>query len=864
MFNQLPLHYPAEPVLFLERPRVDSLLERSLSSYLVTIIAGEGYGKTQAVHSFLRKRDEGVIWVQLSERDNLGLHFWENFTGALGLINPEMGRITASFGFPDGGGEFERYTNFLTDEIPPEEKIVVVLDDFHLIHAPPVLRFFERNFSYPLRNNAIFLISRTEPALNMIPFLSKGWLSGLTTDDLRFSEEEVARYFELHGIAMSNDELARVYNDTEGWALAVDLLMRDIKSTGSSSYTWQNLSSSSWRKIEDRIFGSMEAGLRKFFIKLSLLEHWSQELLEKLDPEGGYIDAMEGFSALSRYDVYLHGYRLHHLFLEFLREKQDELDREEIREVYLLGARWCMANRLPTDAAVYYEKAGDYRGIITVLYTFPHFLPRRVAAFFLELISRIYPPVGKNPDFTHLWFVSRPRLLIFLGRFDESRVECGKSIEYFEALPLNSGNARILAYCYSTLGILSIAACRFTGNYDFLPYFEKADYYNSMNEEPVQDPGVKCNIGAYAMQVGFPAEKGEYERLMKSFVPAIVHAVHTGNGYLYGMDALSWAELFYYRGDLTGAEQFARKAVFMGREREQYEVENHGLFLLLRTTLHTGNLPDLKEILRQLEAQLEIEEYINRFIYHDIITGWYCLQTGEPEKLASWLKNDIEEDELNTIFPSIDILVKAKYALMKNQHEKAINILRRGEGKNGIGSYLLGKIELRLLEGTAVYRLGKKEEAFEALEAAWEMASPNGIDMPFIELGEDMRLIAGDYLAERREGEKSVPRSWLETIRNKASVYGKKLARLQYGDGEQEGSGGIYLFRRERDILEGLSRGQSREEIAGKTGLSLNSVKTMIRSIYAKLGAVNRADAVRIATQAGLLPAGEKRNISQM
>jgi LuxR family maltose regulon positive regulatory protein len=861
MSSQLSPRYPAEPVLFLERPRVDSLLERSLSSYLVTIIAGEGYGKTQAVHSFLRKRDESVVWVQLSERDNLGLHFWENFTGAMGLINPEIGRIAASFGFPESGGDFERYINYLMDEIPPGRKVVVVLDDFHLIHAPSILHFFERNFSYPLRDNTIFLISRIEPALNTIPFLSKGWLAGLTTDDLRFSEKEVTSYFELHGIPMSNDELARVYSDTEGWALAVDLLMRDIKSTGSSSYTWQGLSSRSWKKIENRIFGSMEAGLRKFFIKLSLLEHWSRELLEKLDPEGGCVAAMEGYSALSRYDVYLQGYRLHHLFLDFLREKQNELGREEIREVYLLGAGWCMANRLPTDAAVYYEKAGDYRGIITVLYTFPHFLPQRAAAFFLELINRIHSPIDENPDLTYLWFVSRPRLLIFLGRFDEALVECRKSIEYFEVLPLNSGNARILAYCYSTLGILSMTACRFTGDYNFLPYFEKADYYYSMNEDPVQDPGIQCNIGAYAMQVGFPAEKGEYERLMESFVPAIVHAVHTGNGYLYGMDALSWAELFYYRGDLTGAEQFARKAIFMGREREQYEVENRGLFLLLRTTLHTGSLPDLKEILRQLEAQLEIEEYINRFIYHDIITGWYYIQTGEPEKLASWLRNDIEEDELNTIFPSIDILVKAKYAFVKNQYEKIITILRRGESKNGIGSYLLGKLELKLLEGAAKYRQGENEEAFEALEAAWEMASPNSLDMPFIELGEDMRLIAGNYLTEHRESEKSIPRSWLETIRNKASVYGKKLAQiaLQYGDGEQDENGGIYLFKKEKDILEGLSRGQSREEIAGRTGLSLNSVKTMIRSIYGKLGAVNRADAVRIATRSGLLPAGEDR-----
>jgi LuxR family maltose regulon positive regulatory protein len=61
------------------------------------------------------------------------------------------------------------------------------------------------------------------------------------------------------------------------------------------------------------------------------------------------------------------------------------------------------------------------------------------------------------------------------------------------------------------------------------------------------------------------------------------------------------------------------------------------------------------------------------------------------------------------------------------------------------------------------------------------------------------------------------------------------------------------LSRREKEVLTGLSQGFTRNEIAGLFSLSVNTVKSIIRSVYNKLGAVNRADAVRIATQLGLL-----------
>jgi DNA-binding NarL/FixJ family response regulator len=61
------------------------------------------------------------------------------------------------------------------------------------------------------------------------------------------------------------------------------------------------------------------------------------------------------------------------------------------------------------------------------------------------------------------------------------------------------------------------------------------------------------------------------------------------------------------------------------------------------------------------------------------------------------------------------------------------------------------------------------------------------------------------------------------------------------------------LSFREMEVLNALSQGLTRKEIARDAGLSLNAVKSVITGLYAKLGAMNRVDAMRIAGSAGLI-----------
>jgi len=53
--------------------------------------------------------------------------------------------------------------------------------------------------------------------------------------------------------------------------------------------------------------------------------------------------------------------------------------------------------------------------------------------------------------------------------------------------------------------------------------------------------------------------------------------------------------------------------------------------------------------------------------------------------------------------------------------------------------------------------------------------------------------------------------------------------------------------------LSDLYHGLSREEIAATRHISINTVKTVLQSVYIKLGANNNVDAIRIAIEKKLV-----------
>jgi LuxR family maltose regulon positive regulatory protein len=818
------------------------------------VIAGAGYGKTHSVYSFLHDSPYITSWMQLSERDNLGWRFWENFTQVISLYNEQSAEKMQDLGFPETERQFDRYLALPQERTSPGMKRVLVFDDFHLIHEKSVQRFVERSINIPYSNMSVILISRSEPAINTMNLLSKGLLVKITEENLRFSQDEIAAYFRKQGIQLSKEILAGIYHDTEGWAFAIHLLGLALKNNPSGAgYARSSMKYNIFKLIEGEIFSTISPGLQKFLIKLSLIDRLPLELLNELAvPENTGTDLlaeMEKIGTFIRFDTYLNVFRIHHLFLEYLSEKQELLTGEETRDVYIRAARWCAANNQKMDAISYYEKAGTYDRLIEVVYTLPLAMPDNIAKFLLDLLDRA-PQEMYAENATA--YILHTRLLFVLSRFDEAAEEARRIMKMFEPLPLTPYTSRVLYGANVNLGFIRMISSMYTKQYDFASYFERAHHYYPLSANEVRGPVRVLSLGSYACWVNSP-DKEDMEQFLEAITASIPHISAVMNGCSYGMDDLARAELAYFKGDMDRAEKLAYQALSKARERNQYEIENRVIFYLLRLNITRGDHGAIRKLFNLWNDQLEEPEFLNRYTFYDIVTGWFYAQTNQTEKIASWLRSDFDESELNSLQYGLETLVRIKWYISEKRYSAALASVENPKNIYSLGAFIFGKITLKVMEAVCHYHLGDREEALRALEAAYGLAESNALLLPFIEMGKDMRTLAGLALKDKTC---LIPRPWLENIRRWSSAYAKKLFAVmeQYQDRDQPPQArAAELSPREMKILIGLSRGLTREELAEDGEISINTVKSVIKNVYNKLGAVNRADAVRIATATGIL-----------
>lgn len=79
------------------------------------------------------------------------------------------------------------------------------------------------------------------------------------------------------------------------------------------------------------------------------------------------------------------------------------------------------------------------------------------------------------------------------------------------------------------------------------------------------------------------------------------------------------------------------------------------------------------------------------------------------------------------------------------------------------------------------------------------------------------------------------------------------LTRLLFAEGEAAEALAEPLTERELEVLQWLAQGLANKQIASQLEISEHTVKFHVSSIYAKLGATNRAEAVRLGVQQGLI-----------
>jgi LuxR family maltose regulon positive regulatory protein len=834
------------------------LLEEAVRFPAVAIVAGAGYGKTHAVYSFLRQYDAKNAWIQLSDTDNDADEFWEKLIRSFPYKDgdPDFGAELVQIKFPKTKNQFAKFAVWLKDQLNPDTKYIFVFDDVHRIHEESVLRFIESAVSLAFSNICTILISRSRPAIEIARLSSKKLLTRINEDDLCFGKNELLDYFRIQDIKLSSQFAANIYDATEGWIFAVRLLEMSLRSqTLDENDALSAMKLNIFKLIENEVFPMISETTQKWLILVSLMDGLPAEFLRALTPEEGFVTEFGHISSFVRYDADSNIYHIHHLFLEFLRSKQALLTQEEKQGFYSKVAGWYTENNLITEAVDCYKKAGDHEALLKTIHTLPILsITVRDARFLLdtmeELLDGNHERTG-DPDITR--YVVRGRLLIKLGRFEEAMIDGQTAVRKYEALPWTDLGCHILAESYVNLGFATMLTCMYTKDYDCARYFEKARHYSKWTSYPVTAPIANTIISSYICRVGHPAESGELEKSIEAFAPAIPYVSEMMNGCFSGLDDLALAETAYYKGHLADAEKFAWQSAAKAREKAQYEVEQRALFFLLRCGVHLGKNSQIRHVFKEWESQTGNTNFPNRQVSYDLMAGWLYIQLGRTDKLAKWLKDDFDPSTLNSSISGFEIVVKAKLYLAEKKYDELLVFLDIQENDDGIRGFLFGRMDIGAIRAAALYCAGEHAKAAAALEAAYSMGQSNAIDMPFIELGNPMRLLTAAALKDQSC---AIPRPWLENINKKSALYAKKLLQTAKLYQRRDSAGrtpAIKLSPRESEILVSLSQGLTRKEIAAAGQISGDTVKSAIKSLYNKLGAVNRADAIHTAVKNGML-----------
>lgn len=838
------------------RSRIDELLVKVLEGGLAIVTAGAGWGKTQAVSSFMQQSDADFVWLQFSKLDNYTVRFWENFTHAVSAKFPKLAYRLSAFGFPDTAALFHNFLHVFADYTIGTDKLILVFDDIHLMNDPFILNFVENLLYARLKNVTIILVGRALPDLDLNELHRDDATCQITEEDLRFTKKEAMEYFEDQEITLPEDIFEKIYSGAEGWISALYLISLTLKE---KEYAPQNIliiaKQQLFELIELEIFSKYSEETKQMLVEWAFFERIPIGFVKKsLIESSNLMNEIEKTNLFIRFNHLTQTYDIHHLFLEFLQSRQSMyLTNEDIEKVHYQIADWNYKNGSKIEALTHYRQCGHYEEIWEIIRHYEMQTPVAVSKLFLELLEEFPKQLWeKHP----LIYIIQARLYLMVGRLQESIGEFMKIVHTYEALPPTAENKAMLGEVFIYLGMIS----QLSFDYKFTDYFKKAAEYLPQGSSLV-DNKFGYSDGNFMVLIN-KNTAGEMERFVNATMETMPYCAKAMNGAGYGVEYVTKAEADYYTNNMKEAESAAYTAIYKAEQQQQYDTICAAYFVLVCVYVSDGNHNKVTECIEQLDGKItaaletdsENSSNVKRYVYtYTVLKSWYYAAIRCYDKIPDWIvKQDARHKVPSAGYYLRDEFIHA-YCLLDNQNYQELSgLLEALEDSYNMTGLLIARLYTKILKAFLFQKTGNIPNAMEVFGEAYELAYANSIVMPFIEYGKYMRALI--YTARRSE-ENTIPDVWLDEIYTKATTYEKHLNNMRSQYMQAAGLAAdntIELTKRESEMLSYLCQGLTSKEISGELFVSVSLVKKTCNHIYAKLGATNKADAVRIAVQMGL------------
>jgi LuxR family maltose regulon positive regulatory protein len=300
---------PAVPANFISRKHLFHLFETGLPG--VTVVAAPaGYGKSSLVSQWAENSPLPTVWLSVDAADSTQT-FFAHVLAAIQVKFPEFGSdfenepsanpLLNVKKLTGAAGDLNKAFNFVLDNGPAD--------------SPEVTSVAQALIDFLPNNVHLIIVRRMTPATSLARYASLGNLSLITSQDLRFSEQEVSKVAELNGLQQLDANSLRLVDQCEGWPAAVQMITRSIARGNQSSQFEIESGSSPISVLALETINSLNAENRSKISRLVLLsefdletaaivlgEDFSESYINKLATDGLYVSVSSGANRIYRFN----------------------------------------------------------------------------------------------------------------------------------------------------------------------------------------------------------------------------------------------------------------------------------------------------------------------------------------------------------------------------------------------------------------------------------------------------------------------------------------------------------------------------------------------------------------------------------
>jgi LuxR family transcriptional regulator, maltose regulon positive regulatory protein len=356
---------PGVPAWAVRRPQIDKLIAEGARGPLTTVTGPPGSGKTMAIALWAAARSDPatLVWVTLDDYDNRPKVFWSYVVAALRQAGITVPRVSPA---ADRGTVDHIFLLQLASALAAQDPpVVVVLDDLHLVTEPDTLD----GLAYMLRNATpglrLVVSSRMDPLLPLHRYRLTGELTEIRADDLAFSVPESALLMTRQGITLSADGLERIVGRTEGWVAGVRLAAISLEGhpdPDQFAKEFDSEESAITSYLVDEVLNAQPASTRDFLLRTSILNRVNADIARELNDNEPMADMLP---TLAQSNAFVrpvgHGwYRYHSLFAAVLRLKLRREYPGRVPELNRRAAQWYQQNGSLSEAVRHAGESGDW------------------------------------------------------------------------------------------------------------------------------------------------------------------------------------------------------------------------------------------------------------------------------------------------------------------------------------------------------------------------------------------------------------------------------------------------------------------------------------------------------------------------